>query len=190
MKLGKIQNPLARRRTDPSIRNLRRNLATATLFGLCLGIGVHGGGCAGGGGGTTISYGPQAASVMNVITHSGATVEDVVRDLGKNPADDGLRALVQPYLAPMSKILAHAPVGRDTTRAWRDLQVELAAAGRNASGPRPAWRDLLERIRKSTAHSPPTARGSRPRHPSIVARCAPARQSTPRIQASCGQIGA
>ena len=100
-------------------------------------------GC-GGGSGLVLDYTSQAAPVMRTITHSGATVADVVADLKRNPADEGLRALVQPYLAPMSGLLAGAALDPGAPRTWRDLQAELSAADRNDPSARPAWRDLLD----------------------------------------------
>lgn len=91
-----------------------------------------------------IDYAPDATPVMGIITHSGATVADVVADLRRNPADLGLRALVQPYLAPMSRSLAEAALDKGATRAWLDLQAELAGTERAAPAARPAWRDLLD----------------------------------------------
>ncbi|MDP2323501.1 MAG: hypothetical protein Q8N51_05670, partial [Gammaproteobacteria bacterium] len=91
-----------------------------------------------------VDYTRDADSAMSTITHSGATVAEVVRELRGNPADDGLRALLQPYLAPMSRALAMCPVSGDTNRAWKDLQTDLAARNQDTPASRPAWRDLLD----------------------------------------------
>lgn len=92
----------------------------------------------------TVEYATQAGPVMSVLTHSGATVAAVVAEMRGNRDDTGRRALVQPFLAPMSHLLAGAPIGDDAGRPWRDLQSELAAVGDAAGSARPAWRDLLE----------------------------------------------
>jgi hypothetical protein len=100
--------------------------------------------CACSGESLTIDYSAQAVPVMSTITHSGATVAEVVAELRRNPVDEGRRALVQPYLAPMSRVLVNAAVGQDPTRSWRDLQSELTASERGDAHARPAWRDLLD----------------------------------------------
>ncbi len=114
-------------------------------------------GC-GGGSGLVLDYTSQAVPVMRTITHSGATVADVVADLKRNPADEGLRALVQPYLAPMSCLLTGAALDQGTPRAWRDLQVELTTTGGADASARPAWRDLLDEGRYRVCYDAEGAR--------------------------------
>jgi hypothetical protein len=95
----------------------------------------------------TLEYGSSPRLGLGTITHSGETVGQVVKALGSRSHDDGLRALLQPYLEPMSRVIVGHVAETDSVNSWIDLQNYLeevqARTGNKGGNSRPAWADIL-----------------------------------------------